>query len=146
MIKVSRKTHQTGFIILSFRLSTEMFFLSPKCGDFLLFPPMAFLQLGFGVKWEYSLVCSSSNGLCQRQQYIFRFSFCLENNIKTYVFCEMLYFSYAEISLKNKKEQWFDILEGANPIYIFFELVQFVLLILISPSCFFAPGPCNLCS
>ena len=27
MIKVSRKTHQTGFIISSFRLSTEVFFI-----------------------------------------------------------------------------------------------------------------------
>ena len=78
------------------------------------------------------MACVKDNNI-----YFSRFSFCFENNIKTYAcfFCEMLYFSYAEISLKNKKE--FDILEGANPIFIFFELMQFVLiLILISPSCF----------
>ena len=144
MIKVSRKTHQTGFIISSFRLSTEVFFLE-KNWELFAFSFLWLSPIKLCKAREYSTVYSWANGLCHREQDICRFSFCLEKNVTIQFSCfyEILYFSYAEISLKNKKEQWFDILEGAKLIYIFSWLVQFVLIILISVSCF-APGLCIL--
>ena len=70
MIKVAQKTHQTGFIILSFWLSTEMFFLVTKIRRLFAFLSLlAFPQLGFCVKWEYSAVCWWANGWrCQRRE------------------------------------------------------------------------------
>ena len=94
MIKVSRKTHQTGFIISSFRLSTEVFFIK-KNWELFAFSFFWFSPIKLCKAREYSAVCSWANGLCHREHDICRFSFCLGKNVRIYFSCfyEILYFS-----------------------------------------------------
>ena len=74
MIKVSRKTHQTGFIISSFRLSTEVFFLE-KIWELFAFSFFWFSPIKLCKAREYSAVYSWANGLCHRDMIFVDFLF-----------------------------------------------------------------------